>query len=142
MLKTLLRIDADVAVAIRRPRLRDPHLLVPAVHSAHRIGVDREGEVLVHAHLAPPYALRVGVVALEGLDAVDLAHGVFPITLLIEANDGGGDPGRALVFAQTPAAQVMRHGDDAGFQALRHPASRDEMAYLGLDFRQVARLDP
>src|SRR5262245_28366105 len=42
-------VDDDVAVAIVGPGLFEANALMPAVHAADRIRLDREGEVLVNA---------------------------------------------------------------------------------------------
>ena len=56
-----LPVDVDVTVAVAGLRPPDAHGLVPAVRPRDRVRVDREREVLVHAHVGPPDAQRVRV---------------------------------------------------------------------------------
>src|SRR5713101_5856840 len=41
-------VDEHVTVAVCRSSMLDTHLLMPAVHTAHRVRMHREGEILVH----------------------------------------------------------------------------------------------
>src|SRR4029434_10988404 len=80
-------VDDDVAVAVVGAGLRHAHLLVPAVLAGDGVGLDGEREVLVDAGLFPPDAARVGILALEGANAVD---------------SGDSAPPRALVWTDRP----------------------------------------
>src|SRR5690606_37424063 len=60
-LARLLRVDHDVAVAVLGGRGADADALVPALHARDRIGLHREGEVLVDAVVVPPDPLGVRV---------------------------------------------------------------------------------
>src|SRR5260370_5501639 len=57
----LFRIDVNVAIAVRAFCLASAHALMPAVHAGNWIGVDREGQVLMHADIAPPNAQAVRI---------------------------------------------------------------------------------
>jgi hypothetical protein len=47
---------------------------MPAVHSAYGIGMNWEGQVLMHAAFLPEDSLGVGIVALERFDDFDLTE--------------------------------------------------------------------
>ena len=100
--------------------------LVPAVHSADGVRLDRESQVLVHADIAPPDALAVGVVAGEGARAVDLSHPV-GARFARDRHERRRVARTARLFLQAPASQVMRHAEHAGTDAFRSPtlASRN-----------------
>src|SRR5438094_858938 len=57
-----LGIYMDVAIGVGVFSFADTHGLVPAMHSRNRIGMDWEGQILMHADVAPPDAqgIRVG----------------------------------------------------------------------------------
>ena len=57
----LCRIDVNVAVLVSRIGSAHADGLVPAAHSRNRIGMDREGQVLMHADVVPPDAQSVFV---------------------------------------------------------------------------------
>src|SRR5258708_34539471 len=71
-----LRVNLDVSVAIVSPGPLQMHALMPAVHSAHRIGLDGKREVLVNANLAPPDPLAIRIGALERGGSMALPHAV------------------------------------------------------------------
>src|SRR6185295_12266282 len=69
----LVGVDFDVAVVVVGAGGLDVDALVPAVHAADRIGLDREGQVLVDAAVGPPDARAVAIGALPRLDVFDAA---------------------------------------------------------------------
>ena len=71
-LKGFVRIHKDVAVAVFRSSTLHTHLLMPAVHATHRIWMHREGEVLVHASVFPPYPVGIRVDVVAGLNTLHL----------------------------------------------------------------------
>src|SRR6266404_9781653 len=114
---------------------------MPAVHSAHGIGVDRECKVLMHAAFLPEDSLRVGIVALERLDAFDLTKPPPPIAQLIQIDKRGRPSVGALIILQSPAAEVMRARDNARPDAFGRPYSNDEVPYFCAHTREVAGLE-
>src|SRR5436190_15822947 len=50
-LARFLSVDVDVAITIRTLCLAHAHGLVPTMHSRNRIGMNREGQVLMHANI-------------------------------------------------------------------------------------------
>src|SRR6266851_5299659 len=68
------RIDIHIAVTVSGVSCFYCHFLVPAMHAADRIRMDRKGQVLMHAALAPEDARRVGIGALKGLYALQVAQ--------------------------------------------------------------------
>src|SRR5437762_1955246 len=56
-----LSVHVNVAVSVSGFSFADAHGLVPAVHSRNRIGMDREGQVLMHTDVAPPDTQSVRV---------------------------------------------------------------------------------
>jgi len=76
-------VHFDVTVPIVGPSLFQRHALVPAMHAADRIRLNRESQVLVYANLVPPDAAAVGVAALERTRSMHLSHPV-PSTLPID----------------------------------------------------------
>src|ERR1700687_2776303 len=77
--KRKIGIDEDVAVAVVSAGPLHAHHLVPAVHAADRIRMDRECNVLVHARIAPPNSFCIGIGGVVGFHSRDLAH--FPLSL-------------------------------------------------------------
>src|SRR5690606_3720106 len=112
------------AIGVIRPGLLDRDLLVPAVHPADRVGLHGEGHVLVHADFAPPDAAAVGIVALEWRRTVHLLHRVTAATAAFDLDERRCAARAAFVFVQTPASEVMRHGDDTGAQTFGDPGAR------------------
>ena len=53
-------VNEDVAIAVVPTGFLDLDHLVPALHARDRVGVDREGEVLVDTRVGPPDPLGVG----------------------------------------------------------------------------------
>ena len=96
-----------------------------------------EGQVLVHAAVAPPDAAGVGVGARERARAPSTWRSSRP-ALGASRRDARRRPAAALALVQAPAAQVVRAGDDAGRDRLRHPGAVHEVADLGRHAHQVA----
>src|SRR5260221_985029 len=69
-----MRIDVHVAIAVFGVSCFYRHFLVPAMHAADGVRVYGEGQVLMHAALAPEDARRVGIGTLEGLYALQVAQ--------------------------------------------------------------------
>src|SRR6185295_19059428 len=89
-LERAVRVHEHAAVAIVGTGPRHGYLLVPAVLAAHRVGLDREREVLVNAPVLPPDALRIGIVAGERPRSVNLPHAPFPRLRLGEIDERRG----------------------------------------------------
>src|ERR1700722_5423502 len=111
---------------------------MPAMRAADRIGLHREGQVLMHAGVLPPDSFRIGVLARKRLDAVDLPHHPAAGFKLVQVDERGRPTLAAEILAQTPSSEVMRAGGDAGADALCDPYLVDEIANLGVDLEQVA----
>src|SRR5947208_3076965 len=65
-------VDVNISVTIVSARFFQRDALMPAVHAAHWVGLDRKREVLVHAHFGPPDARTIGIGARERRDALHL----------------------------------------------------------------------
>src|SRR5688572_439775 len=100
-------IDQHVAILIAVLRFLYTHLLMPAVHAADRVRVNGEGEVLMHATLFPPDALRIRVFTLERLHAFKLAHFPFAVPQLLQVNERRSPTVCAFGFFSTPTPQMM-----------------------------------
>src|SRR5207237_10098786 len=134
------RVDFYVAIPIVRFRPIETYSLMPAVHAAHRIRLNREREVLMHPHLAPPDPLGVRVAAAERTRAVNLPHAITPL-LARDCHERRGRPRAAGLFVQTPAAEMMRHAKYAGTDAFGHPRARHEPADPRPHLDQISRAD-
>src|SRR5947209_8736425 len=106
----------------------DRHLLVPAVHAADRVGMDGEGQVLMHTALAPENAGRVWIIALKRLDAFQLTHAPGTIGCATQRDQRGGPAVRACARFEPPASEVVRTGDHARPYAIGHPGTIDVVA--------------
>ena len=103
----LVGVDEDIAVLVLRAGLGDAHLLMPAVLAADEIGLHRRRQVLMHAAVLPEDARRIGIVALEGLDAVDRPHHPLAFTDLLQVDQRRRPTLAAGIFLQTPAAEIL-----------------------------------
>src|SRR5712691_9606632 len=64
-LMSLACIDIHIAIAIFCMSSFNLYFLMPAMHPTDRVGMDREGQVLMNAALAPEDTRRVRVLALK-----------------------------------------------------------------------------
>src|SRR5262245_49942594 len=127
-------IHLDVSVSIVGPCTFEPDPLMPAMHTADRVRLNRKRQILVDPDLAPPDPLAVGIVAGEGTGPVLLPHPVAcacagPRRRARFPRDGDerarAAPTADLVL-QPPASEVMRHAEHARANAFGHPRARDE----------------
>src|SRR6266566_4666168 len=65
-----LGIDIHITICISWVGRLNHNLLVPAMHAADRIGMDRESQILMHSTLAPEDACRVWIVACKRLNTL------------------------------------------------------------------------
>src|SRR5579859_3883601 len=130
-LLSLARIHIYITVAIPRVSCLDLHLLVPAMHAADRVGMDREGQVLMHASLAPENASRVRVIALERTYSFQVPQAPYAIVFSPQRCQRRSPAIRAGARLQTPASEVMRAGNYARPDAIGQPCSIDVVANLG-----------
>jgi hypothetical protein len=72
---------------------------------------------------------------------VHLPHHPFAGFQLAQIDQRGRPALATHILAQSPSAQMMRAGDDAGADALGHPGLVDEVANFGVDLEQVAGRD-
>src|SRR2546427_4167994 len=79
------------------------------------------------ARVLPPDPGGVGVVAHERSHALELAHPPLPALDLLELDERAGPALASRVWMKPPAPQVVRAGDHAGADRLRHPGAIDEM---------------
>src|SRR5215471_11446917 len=101
-----LGVYENISIAITRPRLRERHLLMPAVHTANGVGLNREGQVLRHAALSPPDALGIRIGTGERTWSFNLPDKPFPRLLLRDFHNVGTVAIARRVLAPTPAAEV------------------------------------
>src|SRR5579862_7282137 len=104
-------VDENVAITIFRTGPTHCDFLMPAVLSADRVGLNGEGQVLMHACILPVHAGGIGIVAFERLNAVDLPHHPLAGLNFFQIDKSGGPTLAARIFLQTPASQMMRTGN-------------------------------
>ena len=127
-------IDKNVAVFILGTRLCHAHFLMPAMLAADKVGLHREGQILMHPGIFPENSFRVWIATLEWLDAVHMTHHPLAIAYALQIHKRGRPPLASLCLSQAPSAQVMRTSNDARLDSLRHPDFVDEVADLSMDF--------
>src|SRR5699024_8414891 len=136
----LAHVHLDVAVLVVGQCRCDSHLLQPAVHPRHRIGLYREGEVLMHTGIVPRDPRRVGVLAVEGLYSFLLPQFPYAVGGTVEI-DEAGDPPAAIGLVQSPAAHVVAERDNTRTNTLGDPDPYDEMPDTRGDPHELARCD-
>src|SRR3970282_502726 len=109
---------------------------MPAMHTAHRIGVNRKRQVLMHTAFAPPDSLRIRVVALERLYTFDLSQPPPGFAQLLNVNERRSPAIRPLIFLCSPATQMMRAAHNPRPDSLSHPYSQHEVADVGRHSRE------
>ena len=67
-------IDKNVTVPVVRSCALQTHFLMPAVHTADRIRLNGEGQILMNTSIFPPDAFGIGVSARIRFDPMHLAH--------------------------------------------------------------------
>src|SRR6185295_17449344 len=105
------------------------------MHSRNRIGMHREGQVLMDTDIVPPNAQCVFVARLIRTGA-RFAFQAPAIVLMVQP-----DRGHQLLLAglvNFPAAHVMTTGDDARLDSFGHPRAYHEISNLSLDANQIA----
>src|SRR5919204_2313307 len=100
---------------------------MPAVHAADRIRLDRECQVLMHPHFAPPDPPGIWVVALKWSGPVHLPDAVAPI-FAIDPHHGRCRPRVAGLFVEAPPPQMMRHRDNSRADSFSDPDARHEIS--------------
>jgi hypothetical protein len=88
---------------------------MPAVLAADEVRLYEKCEILVHPAVFPENSLRVRVIALERLDAVNVTHHPLARFDLFQIHQGCGPALAARIFLQPPTAEVVRASDDARF---------------------------
>src|SRR5690349_12603308 len=122
---SLVRVDEDIAVAVRRLGFADAHLLMPTVHAADWVGMHGVCQILRHTAITPPQALRVGVVALERFGAALLAHE--PLAVAVRHGNNVRAPAVSVaILLPAPPAQVVRACCDARPDRFRDPEAVNE----------------
>src|ERR1039457_3054186 len=99
---------------------------MPAVLPADGVGLHRKYQVLMHARIFPPYPLRVGILALERLDTVNLAHHPFSRRPLLEIDQCRRPSLTPGVLLEAPTPEMMRACDHSRPNSFRHPHLRSE----------------
>src|SRR5713226_1154497 len=130
-LARFVRVDKNIAVTIFGADVFHCDFLVPAMLAAHRIGLDREGKILMDARVFPENPLGIGVAALERLNAVYLAHHPFSLPGLLQIHERRGPPFTADILFEPPAAEVVRASDDTGPDSFGDPDLVHEVTDLG-----------
>src|SRR5262249_15841261 len=110
------------------------NLLMPAVLATDVIGLHRKGEVLMYPAVFPEDSLRIGVIAFERLDSVNVAHHPLTRLDLFQIDQSGGPAFATGIFLQPPTAEMMRAGDDSGFDPFRDPHFVHEVTDLRVHF--------
>jgi len=124
-----------LSIAILRPGYFHHDFLMPTVHTADGIGVDRKGEILMYARVLPD-AIRTGIGAAKRGNAFHLAQPPLPGLHLLQICQRRRSSIAPGIFRQTPAPQMVRAGHNAGPNRFRHPHADDEIANLGSHFSQ------
>src|SRR5580704_1887996 len=134
----LISVHEDVTVAIPRACFAHRDSLVPAMLSADRVGLNGEGQILMYARIFPVDARRIGIVAFEGLNAMDRAHHPLPRFDLLQIDQRRGPAFTAKIFFQTPPPEMMGASNNAGTHAFSRPNSVNEIADRSLHAHQIA----
>src|SRR6266567_6022002 len=121
----LTRINIHITIAIVSMRGFNCDFLMPAVHPANGIRMNREGQVLMDATLAPENTGRVGVVALERTNAFQLTHTPGTILLFPQLYQGRRPAICACTCLQSPASKVVRTGNHAWTDTICDPGAID-----------------
>ena len=95
------------------PGLVIAHFLMPAMLAAYVVGLHRERQILMDATVFPKNSLRVGIVAFERLDTVNMSHHPLARAHLFQIDQRRRPALAALIFGQAPTAN-----DDASRQRL------------------------
>src|SRR5271166_3614904 len=111
---------------------------MPAMHAADGIGMNWEGDVLMHPGIAPPDSLRLGVGAIVWRNAFQLAHLPLAFCDFFQINPRTRHSLNLILFINPPPAKMMRAGNYAWRQAFRDPRVQHEVSDLGVNFHQIA----
>src|SRR5690606_8379712 len=114
-------VHVQISVVIPCMGALDTHPLMPTMHAADGVGVYGEGDVLVHAAVAPIDALAVGVAAVERFYAFQGAHAPAVLAFPLDGHRVAAPAVALLILWASPAAQVMGTGYHPRFHPLRHP---------------------
>src|SRR5262249_29712168 len=136
-----LCIHCNVAVSIFARRSLDSHPLMPAMHSADGIGMHRESEILMHTGLAPEDALRIGIVAFEGLYVFDSLKPPPAIPDFLEIHKRRCPSVRAFIALQSPPAEMVRAPNHTRPYPFGDPRPDHKVSDVGVDSHQRAVLD-
>src|SRR5687767_1099886 len=99
----------------------DSDFLMPAMHAAHRIGVDGECNVLMDAAIGPEDPRCVRIAALVCTDTFDDPHLPFARLLFLDRHLIRRPAIVARVLRSAPTSDVMRTRNDARTHSFRHP---------------------
>src|SRR5215469_14184524 len=111
---------------------------MPAVLTAHRVRLHREYKVLMNSRVLPPNTLRIRIVTHKRTDSAYLAH--FPLArrYLPQVYDSSCPLRPSRLLAKPPTSQVVRTGDDARPNPLRHPHFVDEVPDCAVNLEHVS----
>src|SRR4029077_14031647 len=119
--KGKIRIDEDIAIAVVGAGPLHTHHLVPAVHAGNWVGMHRKCKVLMHASIAPPDSLRIGIGRFVVLHSRSLAHLPLPLADLLQIDPGARHAFELIFFIETPASHMVRAGHHAWGPPLSDP---------------------
>src|SRR5580765_1777886 len=105
------------------------------MHSRNRIGMHREGQVLMDTDIVPPDAQGVFVARLIRTRS-SFAFQAPAIVLMFQSH--GRHQLLLTGLVDFPAAHVMTTGDDARLDSFGHPRAYHEVSNLSFDANQIA----
>src|SRR5260370_27697726 len=115
-------------------------LLMPTMHPAHRVRVDRKRQVLMHAAFAPEDARGVWIIALKRSNTFQVAHPPDTTRISSQRNQCRSPAICSLASFEPPATQVMRTGHNPRANPFSHPYTIDIVANLGRDAYEIPGL--
>ena len=136
----LIRIHKHIAIPVVGTCRFHAYLLVPAVHAAYRVRVDRERHVLMHAGILPPDAVRIRIVALERLHALKLTHKPLSLADILQVHKSRRPALAAVFLGESPASEMMRTRHYSGADTFSDPHSNDEVPHFSIHLGKVPGL--
>jgi hypothetical protein len=79
-----------IAIAVAGMGFFNTLFLMPAMHPADRVRVDRKGDILVNAPVIPEYAERIAIFTLIGPYTVQHLHMPLPVFAFLDIDQVGG----------------------------------------------------
>jgi len=80
-------VNNNISISIISFCRLDPHALMPAVHSAYRVRMNRKRKILMHSAFLPEDSIRIRIIALEGFDAFYLTQSPTSIAQFIQFHE-------------------------------------------------------